>query len=145
MGESVVEELPVCNTNNQHVATPSKAELICLIYVEDFLLLSNLISDLIPRVCICLTYSHPRNQIWYQTCQYLKMFNVYITQGRVGGVPCRELPVLKTGSLQYEQIPVMRAGFPCNQRRFSLWECGHREYLFSLQGLVLQCNLLLHI
>ena len=34
----------------------------------------------------------------------------------------------------------MRAGFPCNENEFSLWECGHKEYLFSLQVPGLQCR-----
>ena len=29
---------------------------------------------------------------------------------------------------------------PCDKRRFYLWECEHRKYLFSLQGPSLQCT-----
>ena len=52
---------------------------------------------------------------------------------RVEQGACREPHFSKTGSLHCEQDP-------CNDSRFSLWECGHREYLFSLQGPGLQCD-----
>ena len=54
--------------------------------------------------------------------------------------------------LFWKQIPqnlnrifAMRAGFSCGRSRFSLWEYGHRKYLFSLQGPGLQCTTVLCI
>ena len=49
---------------------------------------------------------------------------LYAILYRVKQGTCREPPVFKTGSRQFEQNP-------CNESRFSLWECRHREYLLT--------------
>ena len=51
---------------------------------------------------------------------------LYAILYRVKQGACREPLAFKTGSLKFEPNP-------CNESRFFLWECGHREYQFSLQ------------
>ena len=62
--------------------------------------------------------------------------NYTVIPYRVEQGACRELPILKTVSLQYEQdlCKQWEQIFSWDYSRFSLWECGHREYLLSLQG-----------
>ena len=64
----------------------------------------------------------------FKLAQGKKLFYVHCNplQGSTGKY--REIPVMKTGTLQWEQgSPVMKAGF-------SLWELTYREFPVSLTG-----------